>query len=283
MRNVNGRWQAQSSTIRFSDVSYRYPGADHAAISSVDLEIAMGRFHIVAGRNGSGKSTLARCMNGLLLPADGSVTACGLDTRDDESAMQLSGFVAMIFQDPGSQLVATTVEEEIAFGPENLGLTTAEIRERVDEAIELTGIDKLVYRDPLRLSQGEKQVVAIAGALAMRPRFLVSDESTSMLDFASRGRVMELFERLRDDGMGIVHITHFSEEFLAADELIIMDAGEIRASGAPQSLMSDNTAVREYGLEPLPVPLIVEELRLMGFRMPEGTVTAKGLISWLKS
>ncbi len=198
-------------SILVENLHFRYPGAPCDALSGVDCEFEQGTLCAILGRNGSGKSTLARCLNGLLLPTAGRVATCGLNTSDKINLREIRKSVAMVFQNPDTQLVATTVEEEVAFGPENLGLEPAVIRERVDEALEVVGITHLSKRQPLRLSQGQKQLVAIAGALAMKPAFLVSDESTSMLDYATRLRVLELFEDLRGMGLGVVHITHFLE------------------------------------------------------------------------
>ena len=267
--------------IEVEALSYTYEGAASPALSGVDLRLRPGEFVALLGRNGSGKSTLARCLNGLLLPGAGRVLACGLDTSEAASAGEISKRVAMVFQNPDTQIVGSTVEEEVAFGPENLGLETSEIRALVDQALEQVGISALARRQPLRLSQVQKQLVAIAGAIAMKPDFLVSDESTSMLDYASRLRILELFERLRDVGIGIVHVTHFLEEATLADSVVVLDAGRVAASGTPRRTLGDPERVRSLGLDPLAVTVVAYELEKLGHAVAGEVLTVKELLSWL--
>lgn len=237
--------------------------------------------YALLGRNGSGKSTLTRCLNALIIPTGGRVRACGFDTADPGNTVPIRKLVAMVFQDPDTQMVGTTVEEEVAFGPENLGLEPAEIRRRVEESLAVAGIEDLAGRQPQRLSQGQKQLVAIAGALAMRPAFLVSDESTSMLDYESRLRVLELLDGLRSSGVGVVHATHFLEEATLADRVMVLDGGRLVASGTPAELLGDPARVRSMGLDPLAVTVVAEELGRLGHPVAERVLGVKELLAWL--
>jgi energy-coupling factor transport system ATP-binding protein len=267
--------------IEIEGLTYTYEGAGSPALKDISLRFERGNMTCLLGRNGSGKSTLARCLNGLLLPGEGRVLSCGLETSDRSNALEVSRRVAMVFQNPDTQMVGETVEEEVAFGPENLGLPTSEIRERVDYALEQAGITELAARQPLRLSQGQKQLVAIAGAIAMKPDFLVSDEATSMLDYSARLRVVELFERLRRGGMGIIHVTHFLEEATLADSVVVLDDGLVVASGTPRDTLGDPGKVRALGLDPLAVTIVACELEKHGFSVPEDVLTVKELLAWL--
>jgi energy-coupling factor transport system ATP-binding protein len=274
---------ADSFRMRMEGVRYRYPRAGSDALSGIDLEFEQGRMYAVLGRNGSGKSTLARCLNGLLVPTVGRVTVGGLDSADGASGLEIRRNVAMVFQNPDAQMIASSVEEEVAFGPENLGLEPALIRGRVDRAMDLVGIRELARRQPRKLSQGQKQLVAVAGALAMEPRFIVSDESTSMLDHDARERVLELFGRLRDDGLGIVHVTHFLEEALLADTVVILEDGVVADEGAPADVLSSPDEVRGLGLRPLEVTVVIRELATLGHRVPAGVLDIEELLSWLNA
>ncbi|MHB8895150.1 MAG: ATP-binding cassette domain-containing protein [Candidatus Geothermincolia bacterium] len=262
-------------------LTYTYEGAEQPALDGVDLRFERGAICALLGRNGSGKSTLARCLNGLFLPGSGRVLAAGLDTAQPGSALEVPRRVAMVFQNPDTQIVGATVEEEVAFGPENLGLPSEQIRARVDRAMARAGITDLAGRQPLRLSQGQKQLVAIAGAIAMEPDFLVSDESTSMLDYSARLRILELFEKLRDDGMGIIHVTHFLEEATLADQVVVLESGRLAAQGKPRETLGDPDRVRGLGLDPLAVTVVTYELEQLGHPVPEDVLTVKELVSWL--
>ena len=268
-------------TIKVQGLSYTYPGSEVPALQGVDLLLEPGKTCALLGRNGSGKSTLARCLNGLLQPGAGRVSACGLDTAEAANALDVYRRVAMVFQNPDTQIVGSTVEEEVAFGPENLGLPQAEIRARVDEALDMVGITDLASRQPLRLSQGQKQLVAIAGAVAMKPHFLVSDESTSMLDHTARLRILELFEKLRGGGMGIVHVTHFLEEATLADSVVVLERGSVAAQGTPRQTLGDPEKVRSMGLDPLAVTVVAFELEKLGHAVDGDVLTVKELLSWL--
>lgn len=267
--------------ILVENLRFDYPGSDSSALACIDLRLECGSTTAVLGRNGSGKSTLARCLNGLLKPTGGRVVSCGLETSSVEDLPEIRERVAMVFQEPDTQMVGATVEEEVAFGPENLGLPPEDIRERVDRALEMVGISWLSGRQPSRLSEGQKQMVAVAGALAMAPSFLVSDESTSMLDWEARSRVMNLYQELSRKGMGIVHVTHFLDEAAQCDRVVILDGGYVALQGTPGQTLSDPSRARRLGLDPLPVTLVAREIASLGHSLPEGILDVKELISWL--
>jgi energy-coupling factor transport system ATP-binding protein len=269
--------------IAIEELSFTYPGAAREALSGINLIFEQGELCTLLGRNGSGKSTLARCLNAILPPSEGKVTSCGQDTRDPGDSLEIKKNVAMVFQDPDTQLVGTTVEEEVAFGPENLGLPADDIRRRVDKSLELTGISDIAGRQPSRLSEGQKQLVAIAGALAMEPTFLVSDESTSMLDTNARQRIMELFLSLKEKGMGIIHVTHFLEEATISDRVVVLDNGRVRVEGAPGDVLFDPAKVSEMGLDPLPVTMVAREMTAMGCPLPGPVLTVEELLACIRA
>lgn len=274
--------KALEGEINVRGLYYAYPD-DQVALRGINFDFKPGTFYTILGRNGSGKSTLARTLNALLIPTKGKVYSCGLDTHNPSNHIRIRSTVAMVFQDPATQIVCNTVEEEIAFGPENLGLPPEEIKRRVEEAIRLAGVEELRTRATTRLSLGEKQLVAIAGALAMKPSFLISDESTSMLDFEARKRVLDIFLRLKDTGTGIIHITHFLEEAGFSDFSIIMEDGKISDFGTPQEILGNPENVLRKGLEPLIVTEIVRQLKNLGETIDDNIITVGGLLAWLKN
>lgn len=269
--------------IAAENLSFTYPGMSRPALNGVSHRFRQGEFHAVLGRNGSGKSTLALCLNGLITPGGGSVLSCGLDTSVPTNAPEIREQVAIVFQTPDTRMVGSTVEEEVAFGPENLGLSPLVIRKRVDEALELAGIVDLARRQPQQLSLGQKQLVAVAGAIAMEPSFLISDESTSMLDVRSRAGVLKLFADLQKRGVGIIHVTHFLEEAATADRVIILESGRIAGTGPPGELLSDPTHVRNFGLNPLPATMVAEELAALGHHAGGDILTAEELLLWSRA
>lgn len=235
--------------IRFENVTYRYGAQGPAALCGVDLAFEPARLTVVLGANGSGKSTLARLANGLLLPSEGVITVGGIDTRDDERALELRSGVGMVFQNPDDQIVATSVEDDVAFGPENLGLPRSDVRLRVDAAIEATGLTGLEGREPHLLSGGQKQRLAIAGALAMRPRYLVLDEPLSMVDAAGRIEVTRVLAKVLAAGQGVVLITHDLAEAMHADHVVVLAAGLIVFEGGPLQLLEQGDRLEAWGLE----------------------------------
>jgi len=245
-------------------VAYQVPGGRVRALSDLSLDVQRGEWLTVIGHNGSGKSTLAKLLNGLVIPGRGTVTVDGLSTADDEERKRIRQIVGMVFQDPDNQIVATVVEEDVAFGPENLGLPRAEIRERVDDAMRRLEIGDLRLRAPHQLSGGQKMRVAIAGVLAMRPAVLVLDESTAMLDPSGRAEVLEAARGLHRDGVTIVAITHFMSEVTLADRVVVLAEGQIALEGEPRALFARPERLRELELDVPQVTEIAARLRARG-------------------
>lgn len=234
------------NAIELKDVHYAYPGSEESgqeAVKGVTLSIEEGSFVALVGHNGSGKSTLARLLNGLFVPTNGDVVVYGVNTKDEKRIYDVRSRVGMVFQNPDNQMIATNVADDIAFGPENLGVEREEIVRRVDQALEQVGMSE--YRDgtPFKLSGGQKQRLAIAGVLAIKPRVMVLDEATAMLDPKGRDEVMAVTRKLnREEGMTVVHITHYMDEALGADRLIVMNDGLVVADGKPSEVF------KQYGL-----------------------------------
>lgn len=241
--------------LEFKNVDYSYPSGDDGyirALKSVSFSVERGEFVALVGCNGSGKSTLAKLCNGLILPDEGTVTVDGMDTSDKNKLYDIRKKIGVVFQNPDNQMVATIVEDDVAFGPENLGLPPDEIRARVDEALASVGMSEYAGSGPLRLSGGQKQRVAIAGILALRPELMILDEATGMLDPAGRKEVLDVVTKLnREAGMAVVMVTHFMEEAAVADRIIILDGGEIAADGG-REMFSDSELFKRVGLE-LPI------------------------------
>jgi energy-coupling factor transport system ATP-binding protein len=267
--------------IEVHDLTYVYrPDTPQAvrALDGLSCVIRAGEFVGVVGGNGSGKSTFARHLNALLLPTAGRVVVDGLDTRDRAAAWEVRRRVGMVFQNPDNQLVASVVEEDVAFGPENLGLPPAEIRRRVDEALEAVGLAGLRRRAPHQLSGGQKQRVAIAGVLAMRPACIVLDEATTMLDPEGRAEVLATVEALhRRDGITVVLISHALEDVVAADRVVALDAGRLIADGPPAEVFERLDAAPGGRLDAPPVVRLARELRQAGLRLPQGLLTVEAL------
>ena len=257
-------------------------GEGHEALRGVTLSIGAGEFVAVLGANGSGKSTLARHLNALLLPREGHCYVRGMDTRDEALRWDIRQEVSMVFQNPDNQLIAAVVADDVAFGPENLGVPPAEIRRRVADALALVGMERYTQAAPHLLSGGQKQRIAIAGAIAMQTHALVLDEPTAMLDPRGRAEVLSAVERLHEEqGMTIVYITHFMEEAIAADRIVLMDAGQVVMDGTPREIFSQAEKVRALGLD---VPLaadIAERLRRGGRDLPQDIVTDEELLHCL--
>ena len=234
------------NAIELKDVHYAYPGSEESgqeAVKGVTLSIEEGSFVALVGHNGSGKSTLARLLNGLFVPTNGDVVVYGVNTKDEKRIYDVRSRVGMVFQNPDNQMIATNVVDDIAFGPENLGVEREEIIRRVDQALEQVGMSE--YRDgtPFKLSGGQKQRLAIAGVLAIKPSVMVLDEATAMLDPKGRDEVMAVTRKLnREEGMTVVHITHYMDEALGADRLIVMNDGLVVADGKPSEVF------KQYGL-----------------------------------
>ncbi len=261
-------------------VSFTY-GAG-LALDQVDFTVRRGEFVAVLGMNGSGKSTLARHFNALLVPREGTVLVDGMDTREDKHLWAIRDRVGMVFQNPDNQIVAAVVEEDVAFGPENQGLPSAEIRRRVEEALAAVGMIHMAQRAPHLLSGGQKQRVAIAGALALRPACLILDEPTAMLDPSGRAEVGEVVRRLnRELGMAVVWITHFMEEAAEADRVVVMAGGKVVLEGAPQEVFTQTGRLRDLRLDVPPAVAAAERLRQSGVKLPEGILTLEELVEAL--
>ncbi|KUK87728.1 MAG: ABC transporter related protein [Synergistales bacterium 58_81] len=235
--------------VRFSGVSYTYPGAAAPAIADIDLEIASGEWMAVLGCNGSGKSTLAKHLNALLVPAQGDCFVDELNTRSEDGKRSARRAVSMVFQNPENQIIAAVVEEDVAFGPENLGLPPEEIRERVRWALDVSGLGEMARKPVYALSGGQKQRLAVAGAIAQKPPCLVLDEATTMLDPRGRQDLMEVLSTLHSDGMTLVSITHRLEEILRCDRCIVLSKGRISWSGTPRELFLLGEELDRWGLE----------------------------------
>jgi energy-coupling factor transport system ATP-binding protein len=259
------------SIIQVKDVSFEYTnqeGEDTAALDNVSLNIKKGEFVVVIGHNGSGKSTLAKHFNALLKPLTGDVWIKGMNTKDDELTWNIRQVAGMVFQNPDNQLVATIVEEDVAFGPENLAVPSEQIRKRVDDALTSVNMMDFAKSAPHFLSGGQKQRIAIAGVIAMRPEIIILDEPTAMLDPSGRKEVMDTIHHLnKNEGITIVHITHYMEEAIDADRVIVMENGKIMLDGTPREIFSQVETLKDIGLD---VPQIVElshELRKEGLEI----------------
>jgi energy-coupling factor transport system ATP-binding protein len=245
-----------------------------AALFSVSIRVQKGEFVAVLGRNGSGKSTLARHMNALLTPTRGTIWVKGLDTRPPENTWPIRQSAGMVFQNPDSQLIATMVEEDVAFGPENLGVPAPEIRRRVDRQLSAVGMGEYAQSAPQYLSGGQKQRVAIAGVLAMEPDCLVLDEPTAMLDPSGRREILETVQKLnRENGITVILITHYMEEAALADRVIVMDRGAVALDGIPREVFRRVDEMKALGLDVPPMAALTHALAGMGISMPETPMT----------
>lgn len=251
--------------------------AGKRAVDGVSLDVERGSFVSVIGMNGSGKSTMAKCLNGLIIPTSGTVTVDGMDTRDDSRIWDIRRRVGMVFQNPDNQIVSSIVEDDVAFGPENLGIPPAEIRERVDRALKQVNMYEHRLKGAHMLSGGQKQRIAIAGAVAMRPDCIVFDEPTAMLDPKGRESVMSIIRQLNSEGITAILITHFMSEAAQADRIVVLKNGKVLADRTPQEIFSDRELIRDAGLELPPVIQLREELG-----MPDSVMTAEDMIAELR-
>lgn len=256
-------------------------GQAERAINRVSLDVMQGSFVAVIGQNGSGKSTLAKNLNGLLLPTGGAVYVKGWDTKDDEHIWDVRQTAGMVFQNPDNQLVSSVVEDDVAFGPENLGTEPAEIRRRVDEALDSVRMGEYKRKAPHLLSGGQKQRIAIAGVVAMRPECIIFDEPTAMLDPRGRADIMNIIRKLSDDGITVILITHFMDEAVQADRIVIMDKGKVFLDGTPEQVFSNVGRIRAINLDvPLAVE-IAENLRSRGVDVPRDIITNERLADYI--
>ena len=259
--------------IKFDNVSFAYELEDEGVVNAVNdfsLEVPEGQFLAVLGHNGCGKSTVAKLINGILVPNKGKVTIEGMDTSDEEKTVDIRKTVGMVFQNPDNQIVATIVEDDVAFGPENLGVEPSEIRKAVDSALKAVGMYEFRKREPHRLSGGQKQRVAIAGVIAMNTKCIVMDEPTAMLDPQGRKEVMDTVMKLnREFGITVILITHYMDEAVKADRVIVMDGGRIAMDGTPKEVFRNVERMKKLGLDVPQATELAYRLRKKGFKLPE--------------
>lgn len=272
--------------IEMKDVTFEYKSYIEdsvvAAVKNVSLEVKEGEFLVVLGHNGSGKSTLAMMMNGLQLPTRGKVEVLGMDTSDEEKVWDIRARAGIVFQNPDNQIVATIVEEDVAFGPENQGIAQEEIRKRVDQALELVEMSDYKTHAPHLLSGGQKQRVAIAGILAMNPDCIIFDEPTSMLDPTGRIEVMNTIKKLnKEEGKTIVLITHYMDEAVQGDRVLIMNQGEIAMEGTPREVFRKVDRVKELGLDVPQVTELAYELKKEGIELDGDILSVEELLEIL--
>ena len=263
---------SMENAIEIRHLAYSYPddtSTEHVVFQDLSLDIEQGSFVAVLGHNGCGKSTLAKHLNAILLPEGGTVTVYGLDTKQEENLLAIRQQVGMVFQNPDNQIVSNVVEEDVAFAPENLGVPTQEIRRRVDEALEAVGMAAYKKHAPHLLSGGQKQRVAIAGVLAMRPKTIVLDEPTAMLDPQGRQEVVSIVEKLsREQNITVILITHHMDEAICADRVIAMDDGKIIADGAPKDVFTKIDLLQSVGLTAPQTTLLLKALDDDGCALP---------------
>ena len=271
--------------VRIENLVFHYNREENGeivhAINDVSLQIEKGSFVAVIGKNGSGKSTLAKNINALLLPSGGAVYVKGFDTTDESKLWEIRQVAGMVFQNPDNQLVSSIVEDDVAFGPENLGIEPEEIRRRVDESLYSVNMYEERKKAPHLLSGGQKQRIAIAGVVAMRPECIILDEPTAMLDPHGRKEVMEIIEKLHREGITIILITHFMEEAAMADRIIIMDEGTIALDGPPSEVFRHAEEIRAMNLDvPFAVDL-AERLRKKGIQIPNEVINTKEMVDYI--
>ena len=267
------------SIISVRNVTYEYKEDEtvYAAVRNLSLEIERGSFTVILGHNGSGKSTLAKMLNGLNKPTSGDVLVDGINTRDEKTEIEIKRKVGMVFQNPDNQIIASIVEEDVAFGPENLGIAPAEIRLRVDEALKAVDMYEFKNSTPHHLSGGQKQRIAIAGIIAMEPECLVLDEPTAMLDPKGRAEIIDTLHRLnREKGITVVLITHYMEEAENADRVIVMNDGGIIADALPEIIFSDVEMLKSVGLDVPQTAELLYRLKKIGFAVDTHALSVSG-------
>ena len=252
------------------------------AIDEVSLDIEPGQFIAILGHNGSGKSTLAKHMNALLVPSDGTMRVDGMDTKEDEHLWDVRQSAGMVFQNPDNQIIGTVVEEDVGFGPENLGVPTEEIWQRVEDSLKAVGMIEYRHHSPNKLSGGQKQRVAIAGVMAMRPKCIVLDEPTAMLDPNGRKEVLRSVMELRKrEHITVILITHYMEEVVDADHVFVMDHGHVVMQGTPREIFSQVDTLKHYRLDVPQVTILADELRKRGLDIPAGVLKKEELVEIL--
>ena len=268
--------EGETGLIEIQNVSYAYEDAAAKALNNVSLTINDGEFVAVVGHNGSGKSTLAKHLNALLLPTEGKVLVDGMDTADEADTLSIRQRVGMVFQDPDNQLVTTIVEEDVAFGPENIGVPGNEIRTRVDRALAAVGMEKYAHSAPNMLSGGQKQRIAIAGMLAMQPKVLVLDEATAMLDPKGRRDIIDLVTKLhKENGITVVMITQYMEEVIGADRVAVMSGGELILEGTPKEVFSQDELLHKHRLDVPVMQQLANRLNARGANLPKSILSVE--------
>ena len=268
--------EGETGLIEIQNVSYAYEDAAAKALNNVSLTINDGEFVAVVGHNGSGKSTLAKHLYALLLPTEGKVLVDGMDTADEADTLSIRQRVGMVFQNPDNQLVTTIVEEDVAFGPENIGVPGNEIRTRVDRALAAVGMEKYAHSAPNMLSGGQKQRIAIAGMLAMQPKVLVLDEATAMLDPKGRRDIIDLVTKLhRENGITVVMITQYMEEAIGADRVAVMSGGEMILEGTPKEVFSQDELLHKHRLDVPVMQQLANRLNARGANLPKSILSVE--------
>ena len=268
--------EGETGLIEIQNVSYAYEDAAAKALNNVSLTINDGEFVAVVGHNGSGKSTLAKHLNALLLPTEGKVLVDGMDTADEADTLSIRQRVGMVFQNPDNQLVTTIVEEDVAFGPENIGVPGNEIRTRVDRALAAVGMEKYAHSAPNMLSGGQKQRIAIAGMLAMQPKVLVLDEATAMLDPKGRRDIIDLVTKLhKENGITVVMITQYMEEAIDADRVAVMSGGELILEGTPKEVFSQDELLHKHRLDVPVMQQLANRLNARGANLPKSILSVE--------
>lgn len=274
--------------IKCTNVSFKYIknsegiSQEKYAVKGVNLEVKKGEFLVILGHNGSGKSTMAKHMNALVVPTEGIVVVDGLDTSKQENVWDIRSQAGMVFQNPDNQLVATIVEEDVAFGPENLGVESSEIRKRVDESLEKVGMTKYKRHAPHLLSGGQKQRIAIAGILAIEPQCIIFDEPTAMLDPSGRRDVLRTIKDLnKNHGITVVLITHYMDEAAQADRIIVMDGGNIKMEGTPREIFPQVERMKKIGLDVPQVTELAYELKKAGIDINEKILNVDEMVNEL--
>ncbi len=268
--------EGETGLIEIQNVSYAYEDAAAKALNNVSLTINDGEFVAVVGHNGSGKSPLAKHLNALLLPTEGKVLVDGMDTADEADTLSIRQRVGMVFQNPDNQLVTTIVEEDVAFGPENIGVPGNEIRTRVDRALAAVGMEKYAHSAPNMLSGGQKQRIAIAGMLAMQPKVLVLDEATAMLDPKGRRDIIDLVTKLhKENGITVVMITQYMEEAIGADRVAVMSGGEMILEGTPKEVFSQDELLHKHRLDVPVMQQLANRLNAHGANLPKSILSVE--------
>mgnify|MGYP000580929185 FL=1 len=278
--------------VKAKDLTFEYIRRDEegnvegitTAVDHVNMDIQPGEFIAILGHNGSGKSTFAKHINALLFPTEGTILVDGLDTSDEDNVMDVRQRAGMVFQNPDNQIICTLVEEEVGFGPENIGVPTEEIWERVAASLKAVGMYQYRKASPNKLSGGQKQRVAIAGIVAMKPKCIILDEPTAMLDPHGRADVMRVLHELnRKEGVTVILITHYMEEVVDADYVYVMEKGKIVMDGTPRDIFSRVDELKEHRLDVPQATLVADELRSAGVPIPQGILTRKELVDAIMS